>query len=310
MNRAAREFFSRRLDPVQLAELGISELLHGNSVVEDRVGTALETLARTSDTRIHLIEDASTYEIKLNSHDRLYNLFEANDLDALVSPLNGTVALDITGFEHRVWAPLVSALRRSGKSFLVLYAEPGDYRKPEDLPGFIYDLSETRGIEPLPGFARLGRRANQALFVPLLGFEGARLEYLLDQEDIELQATYPIMGSPGFRIEYPMYTLLANRAILSQDYIHSRLELALASNPFDAYEALSRLHHRFGGNLRVAPIGTKPHALGAVLYALANQDAVELIYDHPKRSSGRTSGVGAIYSYDVSAFLRSMPPSP
>lgn len=306
MNRAARELFSRRLDPEKLAELGISQVLHGNSVVEDRVGTALKTLAATSDTEIHLIEDASNYEIKLSSGGKLYNLFEANDLDALVSPLEGSVALDITGFEHRVWAPLVSALTRSQKPFYVLYAEPGDYRKPEDLPGFVYDLSETRGIEPLPGFARLGRRANQALFVPLLGFEGARLEYLLDQEDIELQSTYPIMGSPGFRIEYPMYTLLANKAVLSQDYMHSRLELALASSPFDAYEALSRVHSRFGGSLRVAPIGTKPHALGAVLYALANQEAVELIYDHPKRSRGRTSGVGAIYSYDVSAFLRSV----
>lgn len=306
MNRTARESFSRRLLPEELAGLGMSHVLHGNTVVEDRVGTALETLGETSGIGIHLIEDENAYEIKFSSGERSFNLFEDKDMDDLVSLLEGAVALDITGFEHRVWAPLVSALTRSGKQFYVLYAEPGEYRKPEDLPGFVYDLSDTRGIEPLPGFARLGRRANQALFVPLLGFEGARLEFLLDQEDIELQATFPVMGSPGFRIEYPMYTLLANKALLSQDYMHDRLELALASSPFDAYETLSRLHARFGGSLRVAPIGTKPHALGAVLYALDHQDAVELIYDHPKRSRGRTSGVGAIYYYDVSAFLRSM----
>jgi hypothetical protein len=52
---------------------------------------------------------------------------------------------------------------------------------------------------------------------------------------------------------------------------------------------------------RVAPIGTKPHGLASVLFALANPDRVELIYDHPIRRAGRTSGTARLLVYHVYA---------
>ena len=50
----------------------------------------------------------------------------------------------------------------------------------------------------------------------------------------------------------------------------------------------------------VAPIGTKPHAIGAILYAIKNPTKVELLYDNPKRSVQRTEGIGKILVCDIS----------
>ena len=53
----------------------------------------------------------------------------------------------------------------------------------------------------------------------------------------------------------------------------------------------------------VAPIGTKPHAIGAILYAIKHRDEVELLYDNPKRSVHRTDGIGKILSCNVTKLL-------
>lgn len=180
----------------------------------------------------------------------------------------------------------------------------GCRRARRELPGAVYDLSSGRGIEPLPGFARLGRRRDEeGFFAPLLGFEGARLKHIFDQEEVEASRTRPIIGSPGFRMEYPAYTYMANRDVLELDSMDRRVEFAKASCPFEAYRAIERIHNRSRDkHFRIAPIGTKPHALGAVLYAILNQPAVEIVYDHPVHSKGRTSGSRGVYVYDVSAF--------
>jgi hypothetical protein len=53
--------------------------------------------------------------------------------------------------------------------------------------------------------------------------------------------------------------------------------------------------------LQIAPIGTKPHALGAVLFCLSRPRSVELVYDHPIRKLGRTTGASRLLVYDVSS---------
>lgn len=46
-------------------------------------------------------------------------------------------------------------------------------------------------------------------------------------------------------------------------------------------------------------MGTKPHALGAALFATVFDD-VELVYDHPIRKQNRSSGAGRCHVYHVS----------
>jgi hypothetical protein len=284
--------------------LGIASLIFGQDVVEDRAGATQHDGDYATAYKVHLKDDGI---LEINDGEVELSLYENAELEAFVSQLAAPIALDITGLEHRVWAPLVRALLSHKSEVVALYAEPDDYQKSsEPLPGEIYDLSsQISGIEPLPGFARVSIRDNDlGYFAPLLGFEGARLAYVMDQEDVDIRNTFPVVGAPGFRLEYPAFTYLANRDVLTNDYLHRRVELARASCPFEAYAALERVLGRADGSyLRIAPLGTKPHALGAVLFAITHPDSVELVYDHPVRLPGRTSGTRSIHVYEVSAFL-------
>lgn len=300
--------FTRKVPSAQLRDLGLVHLLYGVDIEEDRAETIVGELATSEATQLCRIEDLDDARCYVHGVERGINLYEATDLQELVALMDGPVGVDLTSLEHRVWAPLVRALVEAGSDFVALYAEPNDYRRSDDLPGAVYDLSTSRGIEPLPGFARLARRRDdEGYFAPLLGFEGARLGHIFDQEEVEVSRTSPVIGSPGFRVEYPTYTYLANRDALSLDRMDQRVEFARASCPFEAYRAIERVHSRAGGkHLRVAPIGTKPHALGGILYAIRHEPLVELIYDHPVRSKGRTRGSRGVYVYEVGAFLQTI----
>jgi hypothetical protein len=59
--------------------------------------------------------------------------------------------------------------------------------------------------------------------------------------------------------------------------------------------------------LKIAPIGTKPHALGAVLFCLSRPDSVELVYDHPIRKANRTIGASRLLVYTISSLFVSAP---
>lgn len=292
-----------KTDVAGLREFQVSHLVYGASIHEDRARAAAMALDE-SDVEMHRIDLLDEARLSVGGRVRDLNLYESRDLREFLAGLDGRIALDLTSLEHRVWAPLVRCAVMDRLNFVALYAEPKEYRRYDTQDGAVYDLSSTRGIEPLPGFARLGARVDDnGAFAPLLGFEGARLKHIFDQEEVDARLTSPVIGLPGFRLEYSMHSYIANRDIVDMDRMENRVEFAAASCPFEAYRALERIHRRTGsGHLRVAPIGTKPHALGAVLYALDNPTSVELIYDHPVRTTNRTEGYGAMYVYDVSGF--------
>ena len=300
--------FTFKVTPGAIEEFDVGALIYGESVLEDRARTVVGRMTDAGVTT-HCASLANEAILTLEPWIEGFNLYEQSALDELVSRIPSPIAVDLTSLEHRVWAPLVRTILASGKRLLALYVEPHDYRKHDEEPGSLFDLSSTRGIEPLPGFARITRRGDGiGAFAPLLGFEGARLKHIFDQEDVDSRQTAPIVGVPGFRLEYSMYSYVANRDTLDQDRMEDRTELAAANCPFEAYGALERIHQRVGQNhLRVAPIGTKPHALGAVLYAIRNPTNVELIYDHPVRTENRTEGSRSVYVYDVSGFLDTRP---
>jgi hypothetical protein len=111
-----------------------------------------------------------------------------------------------------------------------------------------------------------------------------------------------VVGVPGFRPEYPFHTYLGNRRVLHDTGAWQRVEFVAASCPFGVFYLLERLgSENPKAVLRVAPIGTKPHAVGAVLFKLTSAQPVELVYDHPIRKPERTSGTDRLHVYHVSA---------
>lgn len=217
--------------------------------------------------------------------------------------------VDITGMPYSVWGPLVLAAVEAGSSLRVVYVEPLDYRR-SDTPtqGMNFDLSEGfDGIRPIPGFASLRLRANSDWHLAAaLGFEGARFSYVLNELEPASDRVHPIVGVPGFRPEFAAHAFIANRVDLDDISLIPNVRLARANCPFDMFQTLRKLHGDIGGaQLRLAPIGTKPHGLGAVLYTISSPSNVQLIHDHPRRKAKRTLGVSQVCVYEVSTFCES-----
>lgn len=189
----------------------------------------------------------------------------------------------------------------------VVYLEPEAYSStahPE--VGTIYDLSERiEGIRPLPLFAKLAdQRQETSCFIPLLGFEGARFLHMLNEVEPAKDKIFPIIGVPGFRPHYPLDTLVSNAVGLEQDKAIRNLRFARSNCPFSLFYELEEIAQRAPDHLlRLGLIGTKPHALGAILFAIANHEHTEIVYDNAKRKVGRTSGTAKCLVYAVSDFL-------
>ena len=222
------------------------------------------------------------------------------------------VYVDITGLPHHIWAPLIRAATTSPVKISAVYVEPRSYSfSSTPTEAEIFDLSEAiHGIHPLPGFGVLSEPEDEdsVLFVPFLGFEGHRLAYVLEQVQPPGRKIFPVVGVPGFMPVFPFHTYLGNRNILGRSNLHTQVRHIMANSAVDAFYLLQEIASNYPHDmLKVAPIGTKPHALGAVLFALWTERSVEIVYDHPIRKPNRTIGSANILVYDIDHLLPNLP---
>lgn len=219
---------------------------------------------------------------------------------------DGPICIDITGISTHIWPSLVRSALSTGRIVNALYVEPASYNfrgDPDDWA--LYDLSERRiGVESLPGFGGLRTVSSDRLtFVALLGFEGARIAHVLERDEIQRGKAISIVGAPGFRPEYPIHTVLSNRIVLQDEDRWQYVRYVRANCPFSLYRELDLIAAAAPEDiLRIAIMGTRPHALGAVLFAVLAGRGVELIHDYPIPHENRTSGHSRTLVYHLSEF--------
>ncbi|WP_428334120.1 hypothetical protein [Novosphingobium sp.] len=277
---------------------------------EPRSEFAAHLQAKTPSARfVRITQDGSVgvFETDLTGHEQL-PMRVRSVIERFLGALGtGPIYLDITGLGHQVWAPLVKVCLESRIRLIVVYLEPETYSSTAHAElGTIFDLSErTDGIRPLPLFATLSdERPETSCFVPLLGFEGARFLQMLNEVEPAKGKVFPIIGVPGFRPHYPLDALIGNAVGLEQDKAVRNLRFARSNCPFSLYYELQDIASRAPADqIRLGLIGTKPHALGAILFAIANDDRTEIIYDNARRKAGRTSGTAKCLIYAVSDFM-------
>lgn len=231
------------------------------------------------------------------------NLHSGPSILAVLRAMNPScVYLDVTGMNCRVAAPILKVLLEEKIPAKVVYVEPSEYIidafKKE---GYFTDYSETvDGVLPLPGFVNLIPYDEPPVFVSLLGFEGWRFAYLVSVQSPLDKKIHPVVGVPGYKMDYPYISLWGNRNVLTQHKCWNHIKYAEANSIVDIFFMLDEI---FNDNhccrMVVAPIGTKPHAIGAIVYAIKHPREVELLYDNPKRTLHRTVGVGRVSICDV-----------
>lgn len=163
------------------------------------------------------------------------------DYEEMAKMIGGEdVYIDVSGLPHSAWAPLLKAAMAYARSVRVMYFEPDAYRyhaSPSSVSPF--DLSSAfLGVQPLPGFANLRGPKDDApaVFVPFLGFEGSRSRQVAMTLD-PIPKVVPVVGLPGFKLQYPQWALACNQEFLEENSAQSTVRYAAANCPFEAYNA-------------------------------------------------------------------------
>ena len=264
---------------------------------------------RVSSLEDGTVKDFSRCTAKTNGVVNTLQLRGSGQLRDYVGEIEAkAIYIDITGLPHHVWAPLLKAALLVSSSISVVYVEPRRYTfSHTPTSAGIFDLSEAiHGIMPLPGFGVLVEPDNDdhVVFVPFLGFEGQRLAYVIEHVQPPIRNVFPVIGVPGFMPEFPFHAYVGNKNMFEHSTLHTQVYFGNANSAFDAFYVLQEIGAKYPQHLlKVAPIGTKPHALGAVLFALHSQRTVEIVYDHPIRKQDRTIGSGNILVYNVAELL-------
>ncbi|MFV0398872.1 MAG: hypothetical protein ACK5JU_12825 [Bacteroidales bacterium] len=218
-----------------------------------------------------------------------------------------TIYIDVSGLNNRVSAALLkNALQLGDIKVRVVYTEPEHYKIEKfKAEGVFNDLSERiDGVEPLPGFANIIPDDIDMKFIALLGFEGGRFTQMYETIQPPTDKIIPIIGVPGYRPEYPFVAYWGNRQPLSTTESWQYVKYAAANSIVDVYYLLKKIKKEPPvTKIKIAPIGTKPHAIGAILFAIKHPKDIEIVFDNPKRESKRTEGVGLIVESRVSELL-------
>lgn len=282
---------------------------------DDRTSLPSEFVANNSDTTFRRLVRIGGDEVRLEEFDGrvMQTVFTRNrrQVEDLVGEFQRTY-IDITGMSMAAWAPMVAACYHRSTDLTILYQEPEYYTKLTDpSPGWLFDLSLSF-CEPrsLPGF--FTAQANEVgedgqILVVLVGFEGQRLGNMVEHQLSSAGRLLPLVGAPGYRPDYIFFAFDASREVFENNGVtESSVIYARANCPFETFYALQLIRERqSSGRLQIAPLGTKPAALGAILFTLAMGTGVDLFYDYPVRKLGGTTGRGGLNLYEVSQFWSS-----
>lgn len=190
-----------------------------------------------------------------------------------------------------------------------IYIEPKSYRSTPSgklLERRDFELSDAvPGFQAVPGNGVLlnDRRPDKGVF--LLGYEDSRLRRAFeDLQMIKPRLSSITFGVPAFNPGWEMDAIANNITVIVEQGIRGGVYFCGAENPLAVVELLEELYGglRAPERLFVAPIGTKPHGIGAALFASKHPD-VGIIYDHPKRKDNRTSYTKSWHLFQIRDFL-------
>jgi hypothetical protein len=232
-------------------------------------------------------------------------LLRADESDLQVDELSGFIGqrkaqrliLDATTLGFAEILLLVRAARDSGVNLVgFIYSEPGLYDGTERQFG----LSDAVvGYKAIPGYAVILDEDEDQQGVFFLGYEGERLDQAFEDLKLNPGRCSVVFGVPAYRPGWEMNAFANNARVMRERNIGGGVDFCAATSPGAAIQVLSNRLQTCGteAQLQVAPIGTKPHAIGVAVFADLHRD-IGILYDHPTRRDGRSREVFRWHYYE------------
>jgi hypothetical protein len=191
------------------------------------------------------------------------------------------IALDISCLTKPYFFYLIRLFKERFKAskLKVFYTEPKSYFFPKGIFSLFHTSTGPLSIIEIPGYSGLERRNSTKKLVILLGFDGDLSEEIT--QDVSPNETVVINGFPSYSPKFKDISLIANEKLVSDGNI--KVRYARANNPFDVYNVLETIKEESDQAtfMNIAPLGTKPMALGVCLFALHNPE-VRVVYPMPE----------------------------
>jgi hypothetical protein len=169
----------------------------------------------------------------------------------------------------------------------VFYTEPMSYVIPK---GLIRSYKKSVGplsVVEVPGFPGRTRGRTRSGLVITLGFDGDLSAFISD----EVTPTFIVIvnGFPAYSPKFKDISLINNERLLNYAGGQSNISYCRASNPFDLFNLLVKLQRdNSDAFFNIAPLGPKPMALGACMFALA-ENSVRVLYPMPEKYASKTT---------------------
>lgn len=220
------------------------------------------------------------------------------EIEKFISDKN-MVGIDISSMPIPFMAQILHFFykRHNNTPLAVYYSEPSHYTLKN-----LFDYSAYGGeidVKAIPGFEGETSRAdeNKRVVFYIMGFETKYLNDLIPQ-DVNPNEITPINGFPSYFPKYKDISLInGNINFYEQDIEIIYVE---ANNPFQTYNTMVSLSERYTDfSIDIIPVGTKPMALGACMFALKNRNSnCRMIFPYPTEyNPNQNTGYGVIWEY-------------
>jgi hypothetical protein len=242
---------------------------------------------------------ASPFDCRLLDVENGINSFCENLRSNKIITAEKKILIDISTFIKPYFFCLLKLLvsEYNMSEIYVTYTEPVSYGKPLD-----ERITFTRGLDhvgEIPSFNGFTDIDKKNMLIIMLGFEGQRALEVL--RSVQPDKTLVINGFPAYRSEFKDVSLIHNISAITEGECLPELQLSSASDPFEAFRAIKRIHDDWSKsyNLSIAPLGTKPMALGACLFALQNE-STRILYAYPQGYVQKVAeGCGKTWLYEI-----------
>ncbi|UDU21088.1 hypothetical protein [Sinorhizobium meliloti] len=217
---------------------------------------------------------------------------------------NAKVCIDVTGFMRPHMLFLIRYLFQKGiKKFDVIYTEPGQYSERDSTKFSSDDVDLVRQVAGYEGVNN-HIEENDVLIVNA-GYEDRRIAEVADEK--EKARKIVIYGLPSLKADMYQQSVLRTRGAYDALGEAHRKAYAPANDPFATATVLSKVIEEENqrqpvSNLFLAPLATKPQALGFGLYYLTEGigKAVSIIYPFSATyQPDASAGMGRIWKYSV-----------